>query len=275
MMRCRPIALVLALLAAASAGSAQAQSAGAEQDRDYCPSRPGLGTTPCTIAPGHVSVETAVADWTREDTADERGDTILIGDTIVRVGLSDRFEAQVGWTPFGHERTRDKASGLVEKADRVGDVSLGFKANLRQPDGSGFSAAIQPFVTVPVGRSPIGDGDWGAGMVVPVSFDLSPTLNLQLSPEIDAAVDEDRHGRHLAYGSVVGLGVAVSDAVNLTFELAATKDDDPEEHSTEAYGAASASWMPAHDLQLDLGTTLGLNHAAPDVEVYVGISRLL
>jgi hypothetical protein len=272
MMRSRWIALGLALTAVSGAGSAQAQ--GADADRDYCPTRPGLGTTPCTIAPGHVSVETAITDWTREDTADERTDTTLIGDTLVRVGLTDTVEAQVGWTPFGHERTRDKMTGMVQRANRVGDVSLGFKANLRQPDGSGFSAAVQPFVTVPVGRSPIGSGDWGAGMVVPVSFDLSPTLNLQLSPEIDAAVDEDGHGRHLAYGSVVGLGVKVSDAVSLTFEAAATQDNDPQEHSTEVFGAASASWMPADDLQLDLGSNVGLNHDAPDLEVYLGISRL-
>ena len=39
-------------------------------ERDYCPTRPGLGTTPCTIAPKHVSVETALADWTLDDQPD-------------------------------------------------------------------------------------------------------------------------------------------------------------------------------------------------------------
>jgi hypothetical protein len=276
MTRCKLTITIFGLLALTFAMPALAQSSSSDQgQRDYCPARPGLGTPACTIASGRVSIETGIADWTRDDNADERSDALLIGDTLVRIGLGDALEAQLGWTPFGHLRTRDKATGAVDKADRVGDVLVGLKANLRQPDGSGFSVAVQPFATLPVGRGPLGAGDWGAGVVVPVSFDLSPALNLQLSPEVDAATDEDRHGRHLAYGSVVGLGVSLSDAVGVTFEVAATRDDDPEGHTTEAYGAVSTSWTPSDDLQLDMGTNLGLNHNAADVEVYVGISRQL
>jgi hypothetical protein len=270
----RSAAKILSLAAFLYAAPVLAQDAGSSQEqREYCPARPGLGTPPCTIAPGRVSVETGIADWSRDDTADQRDDTILIGDTLVRVGLSDTIEVQLNWTPFGHSRTRDKVTGAVDKANRVGDVLLGFKANLNHPDGSGFSAAVQPFVTLPVGRSPIGAGDWGAGMVVPVSFDLAPAMNLQFSPEIDAATNEDGHGRHLAYGLVIGLGVSVNDAIGVTFEVAGTRDRDPDGHSSEVYGAASASWTPSDNVQLDVGTTLGLNHDATDLELYFGISR--
>lgn len=112
------------------------------EDRDYCPTRPGLGTTPCTIAPKHVSVETALTDWTLDDQTDQRTDTVLIGDTFVRVGLTDTIEAQLGWTPYGHVRTRDKTTQAVDTAGRVSDVTLGIKANLLHPDGSGLSIAV-------------------------------------------------------------------------------------------------------------------------------------
>lgn len=274
MMRWCSVAKSVGLAAIMFASPAWAQSATPTQDeREYCPARPGLGTPACTIAPGRVSVETGIADWTRDDTAEERSDAILIGDTLIRVGLTDTIEAQLNWTPFGHLRSRDKTTGIVDKSDRVGDVLLGLKANVSHPDGSGFSAALQPFVTVPVGRSPLGAGDWGAGVIVPVSFDLGPALNLQFSPEIDTATDEDGHGRHLAYGSVVGLGISMSDTTGMTFEVAGTRDRDPRDHSTEFYAAASATWMPAEHVQFDIGTTLGLNHDAADVELYFGISR--
>ena len=275
-MRCRLTAVSLCLFAMPAAAQAQAQlSSSAQDERGYCPVRPGLGTPACTIAPGRVSIETGVVDWTRDDTPDERSDAVLVGDTLVRVGLSETVEAQLGWTPFGHVRTREKATGAVDAVDRVGDVQIAVKANLRHPDGSGFSAAVQPFVTLPVGRGPLGAGDWAAGAIVPVSFDLGTTIELQLTPEINAAADEDRHGRHLSYSGVAGLELAISEAVNLTLELAAAQDDDPDGHSTELQGAASASWMPSDDLQLDIGTTLGLNRDAADVEVYLGISRRL
>ena len=275
MPRRQQIAWVLSLLAMTGAVPASAQTDAPGQEREYCPARPGLGTPACTIAPGRVSIETAVVDWTRDDSADMRDDTTLIGDTQVRVGLSNAIEAQVGWTPFGHDRSRDKLTGQVDKVDGTGGLTLGMKANLKNPDGSGFSMAVQPFVTLPIGRKPIDDGTWSAGAVVPVSFDLGPTLNLELSPEIDAAANESGHGRHLAYGSVFGLGIAVTKAVNLTVEFDATRDNDPASHATELFGTASASWMPSDNLQLDLGTNLGLNHNSPDVELYMGISRRL
>jgi len=65
------------------------------EERDYCPARPGLGTPACTIAPGRVSVEMGLADSTREEDSSQRTDTILIGDTLVRIGLTQTIEVQL------------------------------------------------------------------------------------------------------------------------------------------------------------------------------------
>jgi len=259
----RRLALALLLLPAAAFG----------EERDYCPARPGLGTPACTIAPGHVSVETGLVDWTRDDSPDSREDKILIGDTLVRVGLTDSIEAQVGWTPFGHDRTRDKRTGAVQSVGRVGDATLGLKANLHNPDGSGFSLAVQPFVMVPVGRAPIGGGDWGAGVLVPVSFDLGHNLSLQVTPEADAAVDQDGRGRHFAASGTVGLGVAISKSLNGTIEFQELRDEDPSGKTTQALASLSLAWMARADWQFDIGAVAGLDHDAPDAELYAGISR--
>lgn len=260
----RWIAVSVALLAATPALA---------EDRDYCPTRPGLGTTPCTIAPKRVSVETALADWTLDDQADKRSDTVLVGDTLVRVGLSDSVEAQIGWTPYGHVRTRDKATQAIDTAGRGGDVTLGMKANLLHPDGSGLSIAVQPFASVPVGRAPVGAGDWSAGAVVPVTYDLSETLNLASTSEIDAKVNESGSGRHLAYSEVIGLELKLSKALSATIEGQVLRDDDPSGKSTQGLASASLAWAAKDDLQLDFGAVAGLNRAAPDVELYLGVSR--
>jgi hypothetical protein len=243
------------------------------EDRDYCPARPGLGTPACTIAPGRVSVEMGLADWTRDDGPDMRQDTILIGDTLVRIGLTDSVEAQLGWTAFGHVRTRDKAIGGVDTANRAGDALLGLKVNLRHPDGSGFSAAVQPFVTLPLGRTPVGAGDWGAGVVIPVSFDLGHKLSLQFSPEADAAVDQDGRGRHFAASGTIGLGLAISDTVSGTIEFQEARAYDPSGRTTQALSSISVGWMPSDRWQFDIGAVAGLNRAAPDAELYAGVSR--
>jgi hypothetical protein len=248
-------------------------SAAHAEERDYCPARPGIGTPACTIAPGRVSLETGLADWTRAEDSSQRSDTVLIGDTLVRIGLTDSIEAQIGWTPFGRVRSRDKLAGTIDRADRVGDALLGFKANLHNPDGSGFSAAVQPFATLPVGRGPVGAGDWGAGVIVPVSYDLNDALNLEFSPELDAAVDQDGHGRHLAYSGTAGLAVAISKAVTGSVEFEALRDEDPMGATTQALAGLSFAWMTSDAMQLDIGGAVGLNAASPDAELYVGVSR--
>lgn len=243
------------------------------EERDYCPARPGLGTPACTISPGRVSVETGLVDWTRDEDSSSRNDTILIGDTLVRIGVGEAIEAQIGWTPFGHVRARDKAAGTIDQASAVGDVTLGFKANLLHPDGSGSSVAIQPFVSLPVGRSPVGAGDWGAGVLVPFSFSLNQMLSLQFTPEADAAVDQDGKGRHFAASGTVGLGVAISKAISGTVEFQALRDEDPSGKTTQVLASLSLGWMVSDDLQLDAGAVAGLDHAAPDAEFYFGVSR--
>jgi len=242
-----------------------------DQDRDYCPARPGLGTPACTMTPGQVSVETSLGDWTLDKQGGDRTDTLLIGDTSVRIGLTDTIEAQIGWTPLGI--VRERTGGTVERAARTGDATLGIKANLHNPDGSGFSVAVQPFVTLPVGRAPIGAGDWGAGVVVPLTYDLSKTVNFEVTPEVDAAVDQDGRGRHLAYSAVVGVGFALNDAWTFTLEDQLVRDQDPSGSTTQDLASASLAWMPRKTLQLDVGAVAGLDRYAPDIELYAGIAR--
>jgi len=264
-MAVRLVTLVLILMLAGRA------EAGAP--REYCPERPGLDTPPCIVDAGHVSVETALIDWTLERDSDARPDTILVGDTLIRIGVTGSLEAQIGWTPYGHVRMRDRRTGAVARRARVGDATLGIKANVLNPDGSGTSVAIAPFLSLPIGRTPVGAGDWGAGLRLPASFSLSDRLSFSLTPEIDAAVDGDGKGRHLAYGSAAGFTLKISDALSGSAELAAFRDEDPAGHATQALSGLSIGWQPGKDLQLDLGATAGLNSKSPDVEVYAGVSR--
>lgn len=245
----------------------------AQDLRDYCPERPGLNTPACTIDRGHLSVETGLVDWTHERDPDATTDTTLIGDTLLRYGLGEAIEAQLGWTPLGIVRTRDHAAGGVTRQTRVGDVTLGIKANLAHPDGKGFAIALLPSVSVPVGREPVGAGDWGAGLRVPMNLNLTDAVQLIATPEVDAAVDGDGDGRHLAFGSAAGVQLALTKAVSVAVEGEAMRDQDPSGHATLTFASASIAWQPKDDLQLDAGAVGGLNKASPDLELYVGISR--
>ena len=244
----------------------------AEERRDLCPDRPGLGTPACTVEPGTMMLEVGLADWTLDKTADSRTDAWTFGDALLRAGLTSSLEVQIGWTMLGHVRERDRATGEVSSRTRTGDLTLALRQNLSNPDGAGFSVALMPYATLPLGGADIGAGDWGAGLIVPASFDLGG-LSLGLTPHVDAAVDEDGNGRHLAFGSVAGLGFDVSDDIAMAAELSLTRDRDPAGRTTEALAGLSAGWQLDADSQWDVGANIGLNRDSPDIELYFGFAR--
>lgn len=236
----------------------------------FCPNRPSLGESACITEPGHVQVEVSSFDWTLSRGADQREDTVVVGDVQARFGLTSTSELQIGWTPYGHVRTRDRTTGEIDRTGRVGDVVIGYRQNLRNPDGSGLSFGFEPQVILPVGRSPVGAGTWGAALVVPVTYNLSDKLNLSLTNEVDAAPDEDGRGRHFALNEVLGLGYDLTDQLTAVAEIQVERDRDPVDHQTRALAAASLAWQPRQGLQLDMLVGAGLDRDADDVRMLAG-----
>ncbi|WP_447724685.1 transporter [Sphingomonas koreensis] len=245
----------------------------AQEPRPLCADRPGLGTPACTVDPGRTVVELGGFDWTLDQDESQRSDSLIAGDLLIRHGMTPNLEVQLGWTAFGTVRTRDKSTGAVARSSGTGDVTIAARYNLSNPDGSGFSAAVMPYATLPTGGTAIGARDWGAGLILPISYSLSDTIGIALTPAIDAAVDGDRHGRHLAYGTVIGVSAALSDSVSSALEVQVTRDEDPAGHATQALAGLSFAWLPGDELQLDAGAVAGLNAASPEIELYFGITR--
>lgn len=261
------------MIAAGLAGLVVAAPAFAQDESPrFCPNRPSLGESGCTTQAGHVQFEMSLLDWERDTDPDARQDTILAADFQARIGVSESSELQIAWSPYGHVRTRDRGTGAIDTASRVGDVQIGYRQNLRNPDGKGFSFGIEPLVTLPVGRQPVGAGTWAAGLVVPVTYDLTDKLNLALTNEVDAAADENGDGRHFQLNEVLGLGYDLSDALTAVAELQYTRDDEPSGHSRAWLAAGSLAWQPAKRVQLWSLVGAGLNRDAPDVRVLGGYS---
>lgn len=259
--------LPLILLGVACAAAAPAD---AETLRDFCADAPGLGTPACTIDKGHVALELGAIDWTRDRDAGSREDTILSGDALFRYGVTDSLEVQFGWTAYGHVRQRD-ADGSIRKADGSGDVRLALRQNLAKPDGSGFSIALMPTISLPTGGSAIGAGDWTAGLLVPVSYELGDTLSLGVTAEIDDAADEGGSGHHLAYSGIVGLEASLTDRLSGAAELSAERDE--EQKTTEWLAGLSLAMMHGDSLQFGAGANLGLNHDAADLQLYLNVAK--
>ena len=264
------IKAAIGLLLLGIAGTAQA-----EDLRDLCADRPGKGSPACTVDPGHLQVEVGLADWSHDRNSDSIEDDLLLGDMALRYGLGPSTELRLDWATYGDVRVKDRATGTVSHDHGSGDVMIGLRQNLHNPDGSGFAIGLQPFVTLPSGGHAIGAGSWGAGLVVPVSYQLPSNIQLGLTGEIDAAPDQDRHGRHTAYSATASISVPMTKSLTSSAELWAMRDRDPAGHSRQYSFDLAAAWVPKEKgrLQLDAGTYVGLNRQTPDVEAYVGVTE--
>ena len=254
------IACALAALAARPA---------AAETRDFCAERPGQTTPPCTLAPGQF-IETAGANWGVDASPDQRTDTVTFGSSLLRAGLTPRLEAQVGWTPFGIQRSRDRTTGILTRQSGTGDVSLGLLYGLAGANGP---VALQAVVTLPSGGSAIGAGDWSAAFRLPAAVSLGSGVQLSLTPEVDAAVNSTGQGRHLAYGGAAGIGFPLSGSVGLGLDVAVFRDEDASGATTKATGGASLAWQAGKNTQFDLGGIFGLNGDSPDMGLYFGIAH--
>jgi len=250
--------LVVALLAG---GVAEAQSPAPPQ-REFCADRPGKATPACILDQGRLQIETGVIDAT----LDRGPDAYLLGQTELRLGITRRTELEAAWTPLSLER------GAGAHRSGVGDLTLGFRSALTDPDGAGPAVSLQGFVVAPTATHGQGAGGWEAGARLPVSADLARGFALGLTPEADARRDEDGHGAHLAFSGAAAISHELAGA-SVAVELWGERDEDPGRRASRASFDLSAAWMAGPNLQLDAGANAGLTRDTPDLELYVGLAR--
>lgn len=257
-----------AILAAASAAPALAGEL-----RDLCPDRPGRLTPACIVDAGHLQIETAAIDFTHEATATDVTDTVAVGNTLLRYGVTQHLELLANSTPYVDARTRTFGGGFATTSG-IGDVTLGVKQSLFNPDGKKFSLAVQPFVILPTAKAALGVGSTVVGVIVPVTIALPADFALGLSPEVDRVANAGARGHHASYTMIGGVSRQFG-TFDAGVELAGVHDDDPGGRTTKATLDVFAAYIPkAHpNLQFDAAAYVGLNHDTPDVEILVGVSH--
>lgn len=230
--------------------SAAAFPAAARDDRDFCADRPGKGTPPCVLDQGRLQMELGLFDASRQTQADTRTETWDAGDLLVRYGLDGLTEVQLGLPVWNRQQVTDRATGARDTTQGLGDLTLGLRRSLANPDG------------------------FEAGVLLPVSVPLNPDWSLSLTPRVDWVSDADGDGRHAAYAMVAGLGRDIGQW-NLGAEIWVSRDADPDQATTQSTLDLTAVWSPPSlpDAQLDFGLNFGLNDDSPDVTFGVGLAR--
>ncbi|GAA0870031.1 hypothetical protein GCM10009116_18670 [Brevundimonas basaltis] len=266
-------AFAVAAASLISVGAALAQGAIPEQ-REFCADRPGKGAATCVLDQGVVQVESGLVDFASHRDAAFKIESWAVASTLIRYGLTPLLEVQVGLTPWQTESVTDRQTGDQDSVEGVGDLFLSARRALGNPDGSGRSAAIQGYLTLPTGSDAVRADGIEGGLVLPFGLPIDHNWSLALTPGIDIVRDADGEGSHVAWGMVAGLGRDVGDW-NLGAEVWVSRDEDPLDEVTQSTFDLTAVWSPPFmaNAQIDFGLNFGLNDQSPDLEFGVGVAR--
>jgi hypothetical protein len=244
--------------------------AAAADQQPICADRPGKATSACTVPAGHWQVETGLADWTLQKDGEERDTSLVIGETTIKYGLTDRSDIEVDVTPW--QRATSRGPGFHDSASGFGDIRVIYKQQLTSAN-SPVQATLYPFVKIPTARHSLGNGKWEGGIKIPIGYSIPKSpFSLGLTPEVDWVADADGHGHHAAMVQVASLGWALNDKLNVSTEIWGQWDWDPGGTGKQVSADGSLAYLLSNSVQLDAGANFGLNSQTPDVELYTGAS---
>lgn len=190
------------------------------------------------------------------------------GEPLLRVGvLVERLELRVGTTALT-QVAMASATGVTTSG--LEDLYLGAKIALSAQRGALPATAFLPQMTVATGT-----GGFSAGRTLPgfnflYSWDLSETLSLAGSTQVNAAVgdmDED----YSEWAQSLSWGIATGRRTGVYAEWYAFVPAGLEGASAEHYLNSGLAWLANDDLQWDIRIGFGLNAPAEDMYVGAGV----
>jgi len=217
-------------------------------------------TESAVVVPRHtVQVETGV-------TVERDGDAEVLGvpGTLVRYGVSPRFELRLAWPGWVSVDTG------TEEVDGLADPEIGMKVTL----SGKRELALLAHLSLPAGNEEVGSPDPTPAVRLSAAHALGEKVGLgwNLGVETGAQQIEEGRTRLLArWIYTASVGFALSDRwgafVEVFGDLPAS-DPAPAAHSFDG----GVTWLVRPNLQLDLAAGMGLTSEASDRFATVGLS---
>lgn len=225
--------------------------------REMSTDRPDTTESPMSVDAGHVQVELDLVAYGL-DRGMVRTTTVDVASTNFKLGLTHSTDLQLVIEPYHRERA-GMTSASMSTSSGYGGTTVRVKQNLWGNDGGATAAALLPFAS-------LSGGAWGAGLAIPIGFELPGGFGSAVMPQIDIA---DLGGSP----AVSGMFTATTshDLVGpLAFYVEAAVMGSRDDVAVQADGGFT--FAVTGDVQLDVGTRVGVIGAVPDVEVFTGLS---
>ncbi|MBC7659510.1 MAG: transporter [Chitinophagaceae bacterium] len=244
-----------------------------DQMRELSSDRPDSTEGAITIDAGHFQLESDL--YNRTFRASKNGDreaTTQIFSSNIRTGLTDNLEFDLIVAPYFKDETR--TSGVTDDIQGSGDTTLRLKLNLLGNNGAALSIGLIPFVKMPTAAEGLGNKKVEGGLILPVGYDFPNDWELGAMLEVDASKNEDSDGFHMEWITSITCAHPIIGDFSGYVEIYSGSSS--EAHSTwKATFDTGLTYGLDPNVQLDIGTKLGLTRAADDMSPFLGFTARL
>ena len=236
--------------------------------RKLNPDRPGITESPFTVEPGHVQIE---GDFLRLLTGRSQGvrsRTWQVAPLIIKLGITDQFDFQVGIEPYVMEKGTSP-DAPTERRSSFGDLTLRVKRNLFGDDDETRAAmGITGFVRLPTGGN-IGSGGTEIGLIIPFNYHLTDDWDISAQLEGDRNYDPETSRHYFQLVPAITAEHSFTNTIGAYGEVLGRWN--ARENSWQAIVNFGPKFQLSKNAQLDMGTILPFTRDT-EREFFVGIT---
>jgi hypothetical protein len=243
--------------------------------REMVTDRPDKTESPYTVDAGHFQFELDFVNHTRDhdrsDGADTRVTSYAVLPVNLKVGLLNQVDLQLMLDTWNRVKTEDRVAGTVTRQSGFGDVTPRLKINLWGNDGGATAMAVMPFVKIPTNQDHLGNEAVEGGIILPLAIELPLGFDLGLMTEFDFNRNEANLRYHPEFINSLTVGHDLIGKLGgfIEFFSQVSADDGADWIGTIDLGL---TYELTPNLRLDGGVSIGVTHAADDLNPFIGLS---
>lgn len=235
--------------------------------------RPDSTESAYSVDAGHFQIESSFFDFTRDRRNDDdvTQRSLAVAPTILKLGLTNRVDAQLGFAPLTFTDQTDRAAGEKSEDRGFSDLMIRVKTNLWGNDAGPSAAAVMPFVTLPTGDDGISADHVEGGLIFPFALTLPAEFSMGAMAEFDIVRNADNNGYAIDCFHTATVGHDLVGDLAGFVEYAGRADLSGELDYRASFNTG-LTYALTPDLQFDGGIRLGLTRAADDFGFFLGLS---
>ncbi len=244
--------------------------------RELQTDRPDQTEGPFTVDAGHLQSELDLVNYTYDRIQPHQqhvtSQSILVAPTDFRVGILSNLEFDLIAAPFIWQRNFDRDTRQSDERTGFGDVVLRAKVNFFGNDEGKVALGLIPYIKLPTHQAHLGNPYVEGGVILPITFKLPASFELDAMTEVDVLHHDQPGGFHAQWtNSVVLHRDLIKDRLNAYVEYFVSVSREPH---AGPYETADAGLLLAltPNVQLDCGINFGTTRRAPDYNPFVGLS---